>query len=482
MAPRNRELHTPASESFQAPLYLDSRERLVAVAADGLPFLQWPDGSWCFEGNRFIRELFDRGLKRKPRGGSLAIAAGQISHLLRYCWSSRIHPLSLSDNEFSTFIGRLITEADPRQEGARARNCSTVIDIGRRCLEFLCSVGHHSGNTQFVGASGQIRANRRTLVVRTNGRNVREGKRTLTYWHHSAFPQPDPKSARGPIAKACIDKLRASAIDSCRQTLQADRTHPAYVTLHKRDRRLTSLLLLECTGGRRYEVVLLKVESVRQAERMSSPMLEVQTVKKKTPVKRLVPISRVDLKAIVDYIDYSRNPLLRKLAVPDHGFLLVSSVTGLPIAANTLTNEVRDLAILAGITEKASPHLFRHRFITKVFVRLIEQHQLENPDQLRRLLLDAEGLKRKVMELTGHTSLASVENYIHMAFDEVSSFGRTYNVVSGSLVVDAAITAIESQIRLYASEQSDATDRATKWTLDFLKALALDLRSVVQSV
>ena len=215
---------------------------------------------------------------------------------------------------------------------------------------------------------------------------------------------------------------------------------------------------------------------------MGSPMLEVQTVKKKTPVKRLVPISRVDLKAIVDYIDYSRNPLLRKLGVPDHGFLLVSSVTGLPIAANTLTNEVRDLAILAGITEKASPHLFRHRFITKVFVRLIEQHQLENPDQLRRLLLDAEGLKRKVMELTGHTSLASVENYIHMAFDEVSSFGKTYNVVSGSLVVDAAITAIESQIRLYASEQSDATDRATKWSLDFLKALALDLRSVVQSV
>jgi len=81
--------------------------------------------------------------------------------------------------------------------------------------------------------------------------------------------------------------------------------------------------------------------------------------------------------------------------------------------------------------------MFRHRFITKLFVTLIEQHEFENTDSFRRALLDIESLKQKVMQWTGHTRMESLDTYIHLAFEEIANFTKTYNIVNAKLTVSS---------------------------------------------
>jgi integrase len=95
------------------------------------------------------------------------------------------------------------------------------------------------------------------------------------------------------------------------------------------------------------------------------------------------------------------------------------------------------LAKAAGIDEKAHAHMFRHRFITKLFVALIEQHTVENVDDFRRALLDTESMKQKIQQWTGHTSTASLEIYINLAFEEVANFKKTYDAVTLARVIDS---------------------------------------------
>jgi hypothetical protein len=94
--------------------------------------------------------------------------------------------------------------------------------------------------------------------------------------------------------------------------------------------------------------------------------------------------------------------------------------------------------------------MFRHRFITKLFVALIEQHEYENGDDFRRALLDGETLKRKVQEYTGHTSISSLEPYIHLAFEEVARFGSTLDLIKAKLAVES----LQSNLKDVAIELS----------------------------
>jgi integrase len=481
MNQRSPQLHTLSGKTFRAPLYSDHEGRVVSCEADGVPLVTWPDGSWCHEGNRFIREAFEKARSRNGRGGSLAIFAGQISHLLRFCWRLRVHPLRLSDNEFFQFIQEITDEESLVYLGEPARNSNTVIDIGRRCISFLDCVGRHYGEDDFVSATGRIRASKRVALVPSRGKG--KAPRRVVYWHHPALPQADPKSTRAPVAKECIDKLRSAAITVAHESSLkvGPKPSPRYVTLHRRDRRLTSILLLECTGARRGEIVLIQVKAVLDADRMEHPMLKVPTLKKRKrrAPYRYIPISKADVRLLLDYIEYSRNPLLRKLGVPDHGVLLVGSRDGQPLQANSITNDLRLLAVKAGLTQKASPHMFRHRFITKLFVRLIQEHESQNKDAFRRMLLSTESLKRRISEWTGHRSLAALDGYIDLAFDEISGAGRTFDLVSGSLVIESAIAALESRLLLTDLERLAPADNA-RWLRGFLSAIAIDLKASIR--
>jgi site-specific recombinase XerC len=439
-----KQLYELTPRDFQFPNYVDSDGHLHLRPADNLPLLTWPDGSWCHSGNTFLRELFEKGLSRRNRGGSLAVAAAQLTHLLRYCWRQQCDPLDLTDSQFSELLLSLRDEIHPRDPSRMRRNANTVIATGRTCLTFLESVGKHAGVDGFVGPEGRIRAEKREHQVALSG-SRREATRTVTYWHHNSFPNPGALKTRMPISAAKIEALRKAV-------------GLLSTTAHQRARRHTILKLLEITGARRGEIALITVASVHDAQAMSHPMLRIPTLKKRGDGNqhRYVPLCRADLAFFQQYADVHRRSAIRRhlRGAPDHGLLLINGRNGQALATNTITDEVRKLAKAAGIEEKACPHMFRHRFITKLFVALIEHHALVTKDDFRRLLISSEQLKTKIAEWTDHASMESINHYIDLAFDEIGEYKRIYDLVGVGIVLDAFAGTIEAEMQaVHAGEQ-----------------------------
>lgn len=460
----SRQLYALSSGDFRMPGYVDVRWRLHARNAHNIPTVQWPDGTWCHPANTYMRELFEGGLSRRNRGGSLAVYAANLTHLLRYCWKHRTDPIDLTDNQFTDFIKALQKEKRLHVPAQQARDANSVIAIGRTCIGFLLSVGRHHGDDFFIGEKGRIRAVKKTFTTTVIGRNGGKKKKVINYWHHESFPTPDPKKKRLPISTEGIDALRAAI-------------HSASTTTHQKIRRYTMLKLLEITGGRRSEVAAVTVESLLAALAMDDPMLEMVTVKKRGGESRtrFVPISRADAQFLAEYALIHRRSIMRRTLglANDHGLLLVNDKTGTPIQPNTITQEIKLLARVAAIPERICPHLFRHRFITKLFVGLIERHNIESVDDFRRMLLDSKILKEIVAEFTDHSNLDSLDPYVHLAFEEVGKFRKTYNLVTATRVIDSFLGTLEQEMREVSSGESPLL--AGERLLRFMRALRQDL-------
>ena len=425
---RRPKLYALTATDFELPFYIDLNRRVITAAAHDIPMLAWPGGRWCLLANVYMLELYHRGLSRKNRGGTLLSYATNISPLIRYCYDNKIDFINLTDNEFTFFIKSLQGERRTKNPEVLARNTNAVIAIGRNCLDFLACVGRFYGDEEFVGPKGRIRAEQKEFVIRSEGFRKGKGKLIRKYWHHHSFPTPDPKKRRLPISTDNVRKLREAVL-------------PCSRTIFKRKRRYVMLKLLEITGGRRSEVALLTVDSVRRAAFMPDPVLKMQTAKRPGGREdtRVLPIARHDLLILLEFIDKNRRRVVRNACglSNDDGYVLVSETTGRKLRPNTITQELAILAKAAGIKEQSCPHLFRHRFITKLFVALIEQHKFENQDDFRRALLDTESMKQKIQQWTGHTNLSSLDRYITLAFEEITNFKKTYSIVNARRIIDS---------------------------------------------
>lgn len=445
-------LYHLTAPNFQLPFYIDHNHRVTPAPAQNIPMLMWPDGHWCVPANIYMLELYEKGLSRKNRGGTLLAYATNISHLIRFCYANKHNFIDLTDNQFSFFIKTLQGERRSRAPEVQARDANSVIAVGRNCLDFLASVGHFYDDDGFIGPKGRIRAEQKEYEIRTEGMRKGRGRVIRKYWHHRSFPLPDPKNRRLPISTDNVYKLREAVL-------------PASDSIYQRKRRYAMLKLLEITGGRRSEVAALTVDSVRQAAQMTDPMLKLPTFKRPGGREeyRFVPIAYHDVTSLIEFIDINRRRIIRLTCGPtnDDGFVLASETTGKGIQPNTITQELSILATVAGITEKVCAHMFRHRFITKLFVTLIEQHQFENEDDFRRALLDTETIKQKIQQWTGHTNVSSLDVYINLAFDEITNFGKTYSLVNArraSESFEATIHQMEEEMK-GGAKSSEMTHR-----------------------
>ncbi|WP_342316314.1 tyrosine-type recombinase/integrase [Lysobacter sp. FW306-1B-D06B] len=343
--------------------------------------------------------------------------------------------------------------------------------IARSSLDFLHGLSLHASIEGFLGPNGQILAEQRQMKRRTpSGRIV-----SISYWHHSSLPTPDPKVRRLPISSSAIDQLRGTVISIARKRLDSPklRSTSRYQVLHTRARNLLIVDLLEATGARIGEIALIKISDVRKAERMEYPLLRVPTLKGGR--ERRVPILHAELRLIREYVDFYRAPLLRSRAakIGEHDYLLVSRF-GTPILAATLSNVFGAIRRDSGISEQACAHMFRHRFITKLFVRLIQEHNFKNQDDFRRRLLDTESFKLKVMEWTGHRSLLSLNHYIHLAFEEIAGFTETTDAVTASKVVQTVRSKVQLELAALAGG-AEASKEALNRISRLLEAADRDL-------
>ena len=423
---RNK-LYDSTDGDFAVPYLVGRDRRAITASAENIPMMHWPDGRWCLQANVYIMELYWRGLSRKDRGGTLLAYATNISHLIRYCFANKIDFIDLTDNEFSLFIRALSGEKQKSEPSVPVRNSNTVIAIGRNCLEFLACVGRLYADVQFVGPGGRIRAEEREYEI-SDGQFRRNSRATISrYWHHRAFPPPDPKKRRLPLTDENLGQLRG-AVAGCSSS--------TFV----RKRRYIMLDLLDATGARRYELSHLKVRAVMAALASKPHMLRLVTVKKRGREEvRDIPMSAYILRRIAEFIDKNRSPVIRLSCgfADDDGYVFVSETTGRQLRPNTFTQEIAQIRRAAGIKDQVSPQMFRHRFITKLFVSLIEIHKCNTEDDFRRAILDTETMKQKVQQWTGHTKVTSLDNYIHLAFAEVAHFRKTTEVIEVEKVMDS---------------------------------------------
>lgn len=212
------------------------------------------------------------------------------------------------------------------------------------------------------------------------------------------------------------------------------------------------LRLLEVTGGRRIEVAMIKVRDVEDAFKTGE--LKVFSAKqRRDDAFRLVPVAQADLKEILSFIKHYRQRVIRNTigVAKDHDYLFVGANTGQPLEVDTHGTELYVLRKAAGIDdEEACLHAFRHRYITNIFRDLIRTHHYQNESDLRRALLSTETLKLKVMEWTGHSSIDSLDHYIHLAFEAESNFQTTLDLLKAKRVVDSLhvmLTDYSAQLR-----------------------------------
>ncbi len=106
--------------------------------------------------------------------------------------------------------------------------------------------------------------------------------------------------------------------------------------------------------------------------------------------ERLVPLSETSIELIREYLD-DRSRLKIK---PDSTDILFLNRRGGKMTRVMVFYIIRDLAAMAGITKKVSPHTLRHSFAT---------HLLEGGANLRA-----------IQEMLGHESIATTEIYMHV--------------------------------------------------------------------
>ncbi|MBH3348905.1 site-specific integrase [Pseudomonas putida] len=404
----------------------------------GLSHVSWPHRRPCNEANLYILSLLKRpgrggaGLSTNGEsGGSIGEHAYKISHLVRYCFKNSIAFHELVDGDFYKFIKELRLEVTEKGEPKKSEN--TVNAVGRSCIGFLEFVGRLYGVANFVSADGIIKASEKEHVIYEGGK-----KKVRYYWTHGSLSLGERENKRNPIPRTDIKDLRM-AID--------DIGSGDFVVV----RRHTMIAALVNLGGRRSEIGLLTVASVKQALSEADPMLELPTLKRGGGTRK-IPVSRVFLQQVDQFIDDWRGPLVRKkYGAKDHGYVFISETDGGHYAPRNITNEIRMLRKFAGIERQVCAHMFRHAFITNLFVLLIERHKIESPDEFRALLIDGGKLKSEVLKWTGGKSVDSLDTYIDLAFEEASGFGS---------IVDSVV--VVRSTRLFLDEAKYLLDRLSK--------------------
>lgn len=434
--------------------YSEKKSKLESIKVPAFPFIQYPNGLPCYEANLYLLKFLKEGHSTFNKG-SISKYASNISHLVNYCYYNKINKFSsLNDNQFTDLIKTLTAEVDPITK-LRVRKNNQVITIGNQCIDFLFFIQNLYKISNLIGTTSlyKIKVIYKSKATREKAKN---GFRNGHYIHYS-FPHQNNKKTRLPVSFHAIKKLR--------EYIKSSYVRPLAF------RQLCIVETLEYTGARRAEVCLLKVQDIIDAltTPSKSPLLRLTTLKNKKKKERVVPVPRNFLENLSIYIRFFRKPLILKSIgmQNDHGFLFISHTSGLPLTPDTITTYFYNWG--KSLNENVHPHSFRHLFITEKLKLLILKHNYENVDEFRQALLNTNMFKQMLQQWTGHSSIASLDNYINLAFSDLSRSEKLKDDVQIAL----SITAFKDRISFIKDEISSNPEQSSQLVEELTKAIDL---------
>ena len=166
--------------------------------------------------------------------------------------------------------------------------------------------------------------------------------------------------------------------------------------LSMRDRAI--LELLYSSGARVSEIVGINLADLNQVTIDGS---EITTLKLrgKGSKERIVPLGSYAQNALDDYMVRTRPSLIEKSVSKISHNVLFLNAKGSRLSRQSAWSIVKAAALATGITEKVSPHVFRHSYATH--------------------LLDGGADIRVVQELLGHASVTTTQIYTLITIDKV---------------------------------------------------------------
>ena len=161
-----------------------------------------------------------------------------------------------------------------------------------------------------------------------------------------------------------------------------------------RDRAL--LELLYSSGARVSELIGINIADIANVDSEDGVITTIK-LRGKGAKERIVPLGSFATKAIDDYVVRIRSSIAEKNASKDVALFL--NTRGGRLTRQSAWKIVLKAAQAAGISEKVSPHVFRHSYATH--------------------LLDGGADIRVVQELLGHASVTTTQIYTLITIDKV---------------------------------------------------------------
>jgi site-specific recombinase XerD len=373
------------------PDYFNKNE-VVFKKLNNFPFIKNKDGIPIMPINMYLTSHLNNSLSEN----TIKRTAFCLNMLVAYCNKNNIKLQEFLEDDLINLSRELQLEKDDK---GRVRSNTTVNNILYNIIKFFDFFGKmFLNNNSYL--QNIFNVEEQSVSIRGSLRSVKR---------HKSLVLNSEKNTRNPINVNDIDLIYRNI-------------NELYVSRFAQERTKVLLKLLEHTGARLGEISLIKVIDITEAINHEKGFLKLQTLKRRTEVTRFIPVDKEILNQINTFIKIYRNKVIRATVKNnDEGYLFINEQTGKKINSNSLGNDFNKLRNKLNLDKSLCAHMFRHRFITNIFINLIKQYDLENKDSFRNALLDLNTLKAHVQQLTGHKDIKSLDTYLHLAKSELAN-------------------------------------------------------------
>tara|TARA_B110000211_G_scaffold189077_1_gene215186 strand:- start:17886 stop:19379 length:1494 start_codon:yes stop_codon:yes gene_type:complete len=408
---------------------------------EGVFLFNWPDGRACFPIEMFLSDISDTKSIKKSDGGTVGNYATDLTHLVRYCYDTKVQFHELRMFDIDELIKRLA--AEKRSNGRRSRNNDTIKEgILPKIVAFLKWLQkNHYPRLNLIGVDTvEVRYQIKLKIVKKTGGN---GK---NYGEAEVFPTKLPRSTpqlKTPISTSVINQLWDTLNDTKNEMKlnnhllslfdEKDQKEQLDYMYHRRRFQLT---MLEATGLRPQELVQMEYDD--NLELVENHKIKIPTLKREEGRIRVIPIERGVAIKVQLFMEVHRQKLIERLIKYDlianendvDDYIFLGSENAKQVQPDAAYQEFRRLNIRAGVEVKSCQSMFRHRFITNMvkihFSSFMDKNPIKNKYNINDH--DYRTILRKVAGFTDHKDPKSLFDYIDLAWEELDVFSYAYEV------------------------------------------------------